>query len=308
MEIVFVAGATGVLGRSALRELLRRGLRVRALARSNERALEIAKAGAEPVVADLFDIPSLHRAIAGSSAILHLATRIPNTDKLRKRDSWAENDRIRSEGTHNLVEVALAACVETLIYPSVTFVYPDRRADWIDATTVAPAPVDLVKSTLVAEREVVRFASQGRRGVTLRMGPFYGPQSTQSRYIVHLARRGLLPFIARNEAYHPFIWIDDAASAVVAALEGCPSGVFDIVDDEPLTVSEIRASLAAAVGRRRLWGLPRWLLSYSMGPSLAELSSRSRRVSNARFKSVTGWAPSVASCRVGWPQIASSGG
>jgi uncharacterized protein YbjT (DUF2867 family) len=99
METVFVVGATGVLGRSALRELLRRGLRVRALARSNERTLEIVKAGAEPAVADLFDIPSPNQAIAGSSAILHLATRIPNTDHLRKRDPWAENDRIRSEGT-----------------------------------------------------------------------------------------------------------------------------------------------------------------------------------------------------------------
>lgn len=268
----------------------------------------MASAGAEPTITDLFDMPSLRKAVAGTSAVLHLATRIPSVARLRSRDSWCENDRIRIEGTRNLVEVAVAEAVETLIYPSVTLVYPDRGSDWVDATTVAPEPVDLVESTLTAEREVARFAAQGRRGITLRMGAFYGPQSGQSRYIVDLARRGLSPFIARDEAFHPFIWIDDAASAVVAALHSCPSGVFDVVDDEPLTISEIVASLAASVGRRRLWRIPGWLLKYSLGPSLAKLSSRSRRVSNARFKSVTGWAPSICSCTIGWPQIVIGGG
>jgi nucleoside-diphosphate-sugar epimerase len=195
-----------------------------------------------------------------------------------------------------------------LIYPSVTYVYPDRGAGWIDAATVTPEPTDLVQSTLLAEREVARFAERGRRGITLRMGSFYGPQSGQSRYVVNLARRGLSAFIAPRDGYHPLIWIDDAASAVVSALQVCPSGTFDVVDDQTLTIAEIMAALAAAVGRRRLWCLPRWLLTYSMGPSLAALMARSRRVGNARFKSITGWAPSVPNGRVGWQQIAADGG
>ena len=185
MKSVFVVGVTGVLGRSVLRRLVERGAKVRALARSEESAREIASAGAEPTITDLFDMPSLRKAVAGTSAVLHLATRIPSMARLRSRDSWCENDRIRIEGTRNLVEVAVAEAVETLIYPSVTLVYPDRGSDWVDATTVAPEPVDVIESTLMAEREVARFgAAQGRRGITLRMGAFYGPQSGQSRYIV----------------------------------------------------------------------------------------------------------------------------
>src|SRR5262252_9227549 len=120
MDTVLVVGATGVLGRSVVRALRAKGARVRALAPSEERACVVAKAGAEPVVADLFDVASLRRAVAGSSAILHLATRIPGADQLRRRAAWHENDRIRIEGTRNLVELALAESIETLIYPSVT--------------------------------------------------------------------------------------------------------------------------------------------------------------------------------------------
>jgi nucleoside-diphosphate-sugar epimerase len=304
MTRLFVTGATGTLGRAVVRMARERGMLVRALARNTESVAILHSLGAEPIRADLFDPAALRTAVGGSSVVLHLATRIPPTNRVRQRSAWVENDRIRREGTHNLVEAALACEVGTLVYPSVTFVYPDRGSQWIDAARVAADPADLTHSAMAAEAEVTRFAARQRRGISLRMGPFYGPQSAQSRYILELAGRGLSPFIARNDAYHPFIWIDDAAAAVVAAIDAGSSGVFDVVDDDPLTVAEIMAVLAQVVGRRRLWRIPRWLLRYSLGPSLAALSSRSRRVTNAAYKAAVGWTPSVPSARTGWESIA----
>jgi nucleoside-diphosphate-sugar epimerase len=301
---IFVTGATGVLGRAVLRLAREKGLKVTALTRSEQSTAVIRDLGAEPIEVDLFDQDALTHALGGSSTVLHLATRIAPIDQWRRPAAWVENDHIRILGTQALVGAAFVAGVNRFIYPSVTLVYPDSGANWIDATCARPQPSIATDSTLVAEREVERFGLAGHTGITLRMGPFYGTASGQSRYLLSLARRGFTGFIARNAAYHPFIWIDDAAAAIIAALGDMPSGTFDVVDDEPLTVLEIRETLARAVKRHRVYRLPRWLLRYSMGSALAEVSCRSRRVSNAAFKAASGWSPSVPNARLGWPRLA----
>jgi 2-alkyl-3-oxoalkanoate reductase len=280
------------------------GLKVTALARNEQSVAIIRDLGAEPIAVDLFDQAALIRAVSGSSTVLHLATRIAPIDQWRDPAAWIENDRIRSVGSQALVEAALAVGVSRFIYPSVTLVYPDSGSNWIDATCARAQPSVATDSTLVAEQEVGQFGLAGHTGITLRMGPFYGAASDQSRYLLSMARRGFAGFIAKDTAYHPFIWIDDAAAAIIAALGDMPSGTFDVVDDEPLTVLEIRETLAIAVKRRRVYRLPRWLLRYSMGNALAEVSQRSRRVSNAAFKAATGWSPIVPNARVGWLRLA----
>jgi nucleoside-diphosphate-sugar epimerase len=305
MRCLFLTGATGVIGRAVVKTARAHRFRVRALARSSASASAIEALGAEPVLGDLFSPEGLTTAVSGSSAILHLATRIPLVGRWRERTAWKENDRIRRDGTRNLVDAALASGVETFIYPSVTLVYPDRGSNWIEGARTPVQRADLTNSTLDAEHAVARFASARRRGIILRMGPFYGPQSQQSRYILDLAGRGFFPFIACDAAYHPFIWIEDAGDAVISALEAGLSGTYDIVDDEPLTIAEIRTVLAQAVGRRRLWRVPSPVLRYTMGSSLAALSQCSRRVSNAAYKAASGWAPTVPSAKTGWQRIAS---
>jgi len=115
-----------------------------------------------------------------------------------------------------------------------------------------------------------------------------------------MARKGFaLPF-ARPAAYRSSIWIDDAAAAVIDALETAPGGIFDVVDDEPLTQAESIAALAAAVDRKKLWTLPRWLLKLALPADLRDVAGRSQRISNARFRDATGWVPKVPSQRVGW--------
>src|SRR5215212_3131125 len=143
MATVFVTGATGVLGRATIPKLLASGFIVRALSRGEANDATIRALGAEPVRGDLFDPNSLARAVAGADAVLHLATRIPPSSELRRRSAWVENDRIRAEGTKNLVNAALEACTRVFVYPSFDFVYPDSGDAWIDAASTPIDPTEI---------------------------------------------------------------------------------------------------------------------------------------------------------------------
>jgi nucleoside-diphosphate-sugar epimerase len=298
---VFVTGATGTLGRPIVQLLVKNGHKVLALSRSVENDMTISKLGGEPVRANLFHVDSLQKGMKDAEAVLHLATKIPATRTIGRQRAWLETGQIRREGTRNLVDVALEHEVKTFVYPSIVFLYPDCGDKWIDAT-MQPQPADYLKSTLVAEAEVTRFAKHDRRGISLRMGGFYNATSSQSKEMLRTAHMGFSPVFGRDEAYQPLIWINDAARAVVAALEA-PSGVYDIVDDEPLTRGELRKVIAKAIGHSKLTRLPNFVTSLLLGVT-AETLTRSQRVSNQQFKKVTSWQPEVPSAREGWKRIA----
>jgi NAD dependent epimerase/dehydratase family enzyme len=138
------------------------------------------------------------------------------------------------------------------------------------------------------------------------MGVFYGPESVQTHEQLKLARLGLAAVFGDVFAYRSSIWIEDAARAVVAALQRAPSGVYDVIDDEPLQNAELVAEVANAVSRRRLLRIPAALLRWNVGPEIMDLLRRSQRISNRRFKQVADWVPKVCSARMGWPLIAKS--
>jgi 2-alkyl-3-oxoalkanoate reductase len=303
MEI-FVTGATRVLGRPVVQLLVSAGHRVRALSRSEENAAVLRDLDADPVPADLFEVESLKSALTGSDAILHLATKIPPTMKMGRLSAWQENDRIRREGTRNLVEAALAiGGVQTFIYPSFAFVYPDSGDRWIDADTTPVQPAATLHSTLDAEAAVARFAGNERRGISLRMGGFYGPESPATWEFLRYARMGIAAFPGSRDAYLPHIWIQDAASAIVTALtQPVPSGIYDIVDDEPVRRGEMFDALAQAVGHNHLLPLPDLLMRILTGTKYDDMS-RSLRISNRHFKAVSNWQPTVPNARLGWVRI-----
>jgi nucleoside-diphosphate-sugar epimerase len=298
---IFVTGATGVLGRPTVQRLVAAGRKVHALARSEKNVQLLRRLGAVPVRADLFDRGALERAIAGSEAILHLATKIPPFKDATRYAAWDENDRIRTEGTRMLVDVAIAAGVKSFIYPSVVFLYPNRGESWIDDET----PIDhvpMMQSAVDAEREVARFTQSGGRGVTLRMGAFYGPGAQNVSDTLEAARKGITLLAGPGDAYWSQIWIEDAAEAVVAALSRAPAGVYDVVDDEPLTRDELKQLIARAVGRKWILSPPTPAVRLIAGKD-ALFAARSQRVLNRKFKAATGWAPTVRSAREGWEQI-----
>ena len=297
---VFVAGATGVLGRRAVPALVAAGHEVTALVRSPAKAALVRSLGASPVEVDLFDPEGLRGAVAGHDAVCNLATHIPPLAQAANPRSWEENSRIRSEGSRNLVDAALTANATCYVQESIAFLYGEHGDDWVDASTtpiVDRAPTGPVR---VAEAEAARFAAVGGRGVVLRFGGFVASDSDQTLTILRAARRGLAVEPGRPDAWFPAITVYDAATAVVAAL-AAPSGTYDIVDDEPVRRRDARAALAAAVGRRKLHTMP-------SAKRAIGLLADSQRVSNQRFRDATSWAPRVASMREGWPATARAAG
>jgi len=222
---------------------------VRGLARSANNDALLRQLGAEPVAVDLADAAGLRAALDGCNAVLHLATKIPPSSSARKGASWLENDRLRREGTNALVDAALAAGVATLLYPSVTFLYPESGERWLVAGESTTDPTPNLRSTLVAEEAVARFTTAGGRGIALRLGSLYGPTASSARAQLSLARWGVAPLPGAARAYFSSLWVDDAARAIVAALDRAPAGLYDVVDDEPLTRAALIAALSHAVGR-----------------------------------------------------------
>lgn len=123
--------------------------------------------------------------------------------------------------------------------------------------------------------------------------------------MVRYARKGISPLFGRDTAYQPFIWTDDAARAVVSALLEAPSGVFNVVDDEPLTRGELRRVIAQSLEVTKLRQVPSFVTSLFLGVT-ANPMMRSQRVSNHQFKAVTNWKPEVPSAREGWKRIATT--
>jgi 2-alkyl-3-oxoalkanoate reductase len=299
---IFITGATGVLGRVVTRLLVDGGYPVSALARNARNESQLRAAGAEPIRADLFAPATLRSALAGRDAVLHLATRIPRPEDATRPNAWHENDRIRSEGTRNLVDAALEHGVKTFIYPGIVFMYRDGGDAWLDVS--APTqPTPILRSSLYAEREVDRFTNGGGRGIVLRMGGFYGPTAPNSEQMLRSARRGIATIFGRGGAYQPLIWVDDAALAVVDGFRTAPAGIYNIVDDDPLRRSDLASQLAKAVGRKRLLRLPTFFLWLFGGKNVMFLA-RSQRVSNRKFKEATGWSPMIPSAREGLKLLA----
>jgi nucleoside-diphosphate-sugar epimerase len=300
---VFVAGGTGTLGRPVVRLLVAAGHAVRALARTPERAEDLRRLGAEPVVADFFDARAMTAAVEGSEAILHLATRIPPLAQMRKLAAWRDNDRLRSQGASVLVNAALAVKARLYVQESVTFLYQGLGDTQLFETAPIDAPQPLA-SARDAERETARFSARGGQGVVLRFGSFYSAEAPSTLATIALARRRLFPIIGAGDHYVSSIHVDDAAAATVAALH-VPAGIYNIVDDEPLPMREQVGAMTEAFGFRAARHLPLWIARLAFGSGI-DVLTRSQRVNNTMFKAVSGWSPRHPSVRQGWRAVAAT--
>ena len=292
---IFIAGATGVMGRRVVPTLVKMGYRISAVGRSPQSRNRLERLGVTPVALDLLDAAAVRRAVAGHEVIINLATSIPPTWRMFLPGAWRMNDRIRRQASANLAAAAIAGGTRRYIQESFA-IYPDCGERWIDEqVTVQPAKYS--RSVLDAEAAVARFTRQGGVGVTLRFAFFYGPDSPALHDMVRFVRCGWSPVFGAPGAYFPSLSHDDAAAAVVAALD-LPAGVFNVADDEPLPRREFLASLAGALGVRPPGLPPRWV-EKPLG-SLADTLARSLRISNYKLKSESDWKPKYPSVRQGW--------
>jgi 2-alkyl-3-oxoalkanoate reductase len=299
---IFVAGATGVLGRRAVAKLAEAGHEVTGVARTPEKAELLQRLGVQPVAVDLFDAGAVKGAVSGSEVVANLATHIPNLSRAALPGAWSENDRIRGEASRNLVDGALATGASRYIQESIAFLYGDGGDAWLDEETPLDVPA-LGRSVLDAEAQAQRFTDGGGTGVVLRFGQFYAPEAAHSIAMAKMIKRRVAPALGDPTGYVTSIHAEDAAGAVVAALDA-PAGTYNVTEDEPVTRAELARVLADAFGKKVPRMLPKVVAK--AGGAKTNYLARSHRVSNRRFKEATGWAPAYPSVRDGWPGVAAA--
>jgi nucleoside-diphosphate-sugar epimerase len=308
---VLVAGATGVIGRRLVPQLLADGHEVVALTRSQDSARAVEEMGAGHVLADARDADATMRAVAEAApeAVIHQLTSLPRRiDPRRIERDFVLNDRLRSEGTRNLVAAAQAARAHRVIAQSIAFAYAPgppgtihRDSDPLISDVQAPPSF---RRSAGAVRDL-ESAVLGAGGVVLRYGYFYGPGSAFARdgSMGEDVARGRVPIVGDGGGVWSFIHVDDAASATVAALTRGASGAYNIVDDEPARVADWLPAFAQALGARKPRRVPVFLARLAAGSYGVTTMTKAQGASNELAKRELGWAPAHASWREGFRAV-----
>jgi nucleoside-diphosphate-sugar epimerase len=290
---VFVSGASGVLGRRAVPGLVAAGYTVTANVRNGEARRVAEGVGASAVTIDLFDREATARLGDTHDAVVHIATSIPTGASAGRRTGWAMNDQLRSDAAANLAS-AMATSGGRYVGESITFPYVDGGDEWINEAH--PRSYFWGNQTCVdSEAASESVTRAGGDGVCLRFAIFFADDSAHVHLIRSLAKRGIFGPPGRPETLTSWIHIDDAASAVVAALGATP-GVYNVAEPNPAPRSDHAAAIAIAVGRSRLRSLPSPIV-WLGGQGITSLA-RAQRISSAALSDDTGWQPrrSVIDC------------
>ncbi|HEY1689243.1 MAG TPA: NAD(P)-dependent oxidoreductase [Solirubrobacteraceae bacterium] len=312
---IFLAGATGAIGRRLTPLLIQAGHQVSAMTRSPEKLASLQAQGAEPVLADALSREQLQAALleASPEAVIDLLTALPpNLDTRRLKRELAVTDRLRSDGTKDLVAAARRAGATRVIAESVAFAYmqlsqyPGRETLRTEQDPLDHEAAGHFKRSVEAlqslEQEV--RSADGVEGIVLRYGYLYGPGtafSTQGALVAELRRRRL-PLVGSGSGVWSFLHVDDAAAATLAALQG-PPGVYNIVDDDPAPVSEWLPALADAVGAPTPRRIPTALARVIGGSYTVRAMTATDGASNARAKQELRWSPQIASWRQGFRTV-----
>jgi nucleoside-diphosphate-sugar epimerase len=302
---VFIAGATGVLGRRIVQQLAARGHSVVALVRSREGERTIAGLGALARYADLFDAANLVHAAKGADVVIHAATSIPTKARTTLED-WQLNDRIRREGTEALARCAGQIGAKTFIFQSIVWVATPDDGSPFDETS-QPHPNAITQSALDGEGITQEMCELGGfAAAVLRCGMFYGPDAAHTRMMAAGLKRRRMPIIGRGDNYWHCLHLDDAASGFVAAAEAGRSGLWHLVDNEPVRAGDLLRALAESLGAPSPRRVPVWLARLLAGRAAVDFFTLSTRTSNARFRQDFNWAPAYPTYREGIAQTVSA--
>jgi nucleoside-diphosphate-sugar epimerase len=316
---VFVAGATGALGRALVPQLVARGHEVVGMTRSTSKQDLVRSLGARPVVADALDPDAVAQAVASAEpeVIVHQLTAL--SGKMSMRDARHPDrsgavimtNRLRTEATDHLLAAGRAVGARRFVAQSIAaFRFAgtggplQTEADPLDPNV--PAAMRPGLEAILHLEQAVTTMDWGE-GLALRYGSFYGPGTGFSlapdAVMAAPIRKRRFPLIGGGGGVWPFVHIADAASATVAAVEQGPSGVYNIVDDDPAPVREWLPVLASALGAKPPRRVPRWLVRLAAGEVAAVMmTDMNGGASNAKAKRGLGWQPSYASWRQGFAQ------
>ncbi|HEY8473576.1 MAG TPA: NAD(P)-dependent oxidoreductase [Natronosporangium sp.] len=309
---IFIAGASGAIGRQLVPQLVARGHEVVGTTRSAGKAERLRALGAEPVVLDALEPDAVADAVAKAEpeVIVHQLTALAGPPDFRhaKRMAAATN-RLRTEGTDILLAAGRAAGVRRVVAQS--------NGAWMAQTGGPPAvetePIEPNPPADVAEAvAAIRYLESAVTGITwgdgiaLRYGGFYGPgtgmELAPDAIMAGLIRRRRFPIVGGGDGVWPLIHITDAASATVAAIERGRPGIYHVTDDDPAPVKEFLPVLAERLGAKPPRRVPAWLVRLVVGGGPVSLMTKARGISNEKIKRELDWTPHYPSWRVGFAE------
>jgi nucleoside-diphosphate-sugar epimerase len=305
---VFVAGATGAMGKQLVPQLIAAGHEVVGMTRSDSKRGALSELGATPVVADALDPEQVAQAVGSTQpdAIIHELTSIGGMDMRHFDRDFALTNRLRTEGTDNLLSAGRAAGVSRFVAQSYTS-WPYARVGGKikrEDDPLDPTPAKEMRESLAAIRHLEQAVTgaEWTVGIVLRYGAFYGPGTSLApggeQY--EMVRRRKIPVVGDGAGVWSFIHIGDAAEATVAALERGERGIYNIVDDDPAAVAEWLPGLAAQIGAPKPWRVPRFVGRMFAGEAGVVMMTEARGASNDKAKRSLGWTPQHASWRQGF--------
>jgi nucleoside-diphosphate-sugar epimerase len=309
---IFLAGATGAIGRPLVARLLAEGHTVVGTTRDARRAEDLRAQGAEPVVLDAFDADAVRRAVADAEpeVLIHQLTALPHKPGRRAVGEGARlTGRLRRETVPAFLDAARAAGARRAIVQSIAFVTrPDGRpVHDEDAPLYLDAPPQMrtiVEPVRDMEASVMDRAGDGFDALVLRYGFFYGPGTWHAPGgpMFELVRRRRLPMIGDGAGRWSFVHIDDAAEATVLALQHGRSGVYNICDDDPVPMSQWLPELASLLGAKPPRRVPAWAARLLAGDAVVHYATRLPGNANGRAKQALGWRPRDR--RTGFAEVA----
>jgi 2-alkyl-3-oxoalkanoate reductase len=312
---VFVAGATGALGRVLVPQLVARGHEVVGMTRSASKQELVRSLRARPVVADALDPDAVAEAVASAEpeVIVHQLTALSGKMSMRdarhpERFSGAiMTNRLRTEATDHLLAAGRAVGARRFVAQSFGAFRFDGTGGRVqtEADAVDPDPRQPgLEAMLYLERAVTRI--EWGEGLVLRYGGFYGPGTGISlapdAVMAGPIRKRRFPIVGDGGGIWTFIHIEDAAAATAITVERGEPGIYNVVDDEPAPVREWLPTLASALGAKPPRRIPRWLGRLAAGEMATLMMTEARGASNEKAKHELGWQPHYASWRQGFAQ------
>lgn len=300
---VFVAGATGALGRHLVPGLVAAGHEVTGTTRTPGKVEQLRQAGAEPVVVDGLDREAVIAAVraAAPDVIVHQMTALANLRSLRKPDkTFATTNHLRTRGTDNLLAAAAQTGTRRLVAQSnVGAVERAGGPVKTEADPLAAPPSRWSTQTVAAIKHVEKAVPlEAPEGLVLRYGGFYGPGA--SDVLLEMVRKRQVPVIGGGTGIFSFIEIADAAAATLAAVHRGAPGVYNIVDGDPAPVAEWLPYLAEVAGAKPPFRVPAWLGRLLAGEFVVAQMTSWRGSSNEKARKELGWEPRYASWREGF--------
>ena len=306
---VLVAGATGGLGRSLVPQLIAAGHEVTGMIRSESGAAGLRAQGADAVLADGLDTAAVKAAVAGvqPEVVVHQMTALKGgINPKRFEQDFALTNRLRTEGTDNLLEASLAAGVRRIVVQSYAG-WNLQRGGSATKTEQIPLdsdPVPVSRTTLEAMKylESKVTGAQGIEGVVLRYASFYGPTGAMGKGgdIVRQIEQRKFPVVGDGSGVWSFIHYDDAADATVKAIDNHATGIYQIADDDPAPASVWLPELARILGAKPPRHVPVWLAKLAAGEMGVSLFTQVRGADNTLAKQTFHWQPTYASWRDGF--------